>query len=262
MKSGNHGKERSDFSRGVCNPTVASLSDDDSFTFNHSIDKDEVLASGDSLAPRFADRDGEEFRSSEYLVVVNEDDFLPRNGRCTSTKRRFSSCLLALVMVTVAVVSVVVVTTRKGNQESPPETLASGGVDFGETDNVFDNSASVTPSSAPTVPGQATTAFKVLQPLVENATALLDIDTPQGKAFRRVLGSSDTFQLQQEFGLMTLFYATGGGDDDADNLWGFSHGWDTVSSLDQCQWAGVTICRNSNLDGVMAVAALSLGKTV
>lgn len=106
--------------------------------------------------------------------------------------------------------------------------------------------------------------YDIISSVVDDQDALLDLDTPQGKAFELVyeqynqdsqgralakIPEEEEYRMIQRYVLMVLYYGTGG-----DDLWIFNLGWRDFED-DECDWVGVVSCGAKN-----AVTNITLGK--
>jgi hypothetical protein len=131
-------------------------------------------------------------------------------------------------------------------------------------------SPSVAPTSAPTIRNVEailnSETYNIISSKVDDPEVLLDLDTPQGKAFELVYEQyqqdsqgralvirpqEDQYRILQRYVLMVLYYGTWG-----DDLWIFNKGWRDFED-NECDWTGVESCK-----GDMAVTNITLGKTV
>ena len=180
------------------------------------------------------------------------------NGR--RRRKKILACLLVLFIAVLAIVLSITLTKNSGSNE-----------DRGAVSSEADNPAPISPaptqtptvSPAPTTPAptsslELTDAYKILAPKVSNPKSLVNSTTPQGKAFLTILNESDEFFLVQRFALMTVWYATGGGE------WTWNFGWRDyaagtyIPQNEECNWPGVSLCRNQG-NGASAVSGFTLG---
>ena len=96
--------------------------------------------------------------------------------------------------------------------------------------------------------------MEILEPITD-VDLLLDPTTPQGMAFNFIVNEDgylskdpcDATTIEQRYGLVTLYYATGG------DTWTQNDGW--LGFSHECNWFGVECHRDS-----LQVKDLELGK--
>jgi Leucine-rich repeat (LRR) protein len=88
------------------------------------------------------------------------------------------------------------------------------------------------PSEAVPIDPNQKQAYDLLCPLIANCESLLDLETPQGTAFKWLteseLNVTDDLRIIQRYALATLYYSTNG------DLWTDNSDW--VTDADECLW--------------------------
>eukprot|EP00980_Cylindrotheca_fusiformis_P004466 scaffold953_cov141-Cylindrotheca_fusiformis.AAC.10 len=133
----------------------------------------------------------------------------------------------------------------------------------------------VGPSAAPTPRDidaiLASEAYAVISKKVSNPELLLDLDTPQGKAFQLIyqqyvdgfhgrwlaqLTPDEEYRMVQRYVLMVFYYGTRG-----DDLWLFNMGWKDFEA-DECKWQGVVSCNEANAVTNIKAVRVKIGGTL
>jgi hypothetical protein len=246
--------------------------------------------------------DAEELPADEYNVMLAREDatMITKNSRfskqrsvqspfdvhhrlpshrralaSTSMATRQKKLLRSFVIIALAFIVIASVFARfvfrdqtEGTEGSPAQQ--------DQYDNLVPSSPTVAPAptvaptSAPTIRNVeaivGSETYNIIGSKVDDPELLLDLDTPQGKAFQLVyeqyqqdsqgralvkLPDEDEYRILQRYVLMVLFYGTGG-----DGLWIFNKGWRDFED-NECDWTGVESC-----DHDKAVTNITLGKTV
>ena len=196
------------------------------------------LAAADSLA-----------LSPESEIYVEHS--LPSDrvvGKKKKTRRNgVILCFSSFLLIGIIVLSVMLTKSNKVPARDIAVDVASTtvSIDSVEESTKVDNIFSTEPEPLPDI-------YFLLQAKVYNPAALLDMDTPEGKAFNilveeaktkntAVSRSIDDLNLQR-YALLVLYFGADGG------AWTSTTGWSTPSGACEA-WHGVT-CQNSLVTGI------------
>mmetsp|Transcript_28953 Transcript_28953/g.48193 ORF Transcript_28953/g.48193 Transcript_28953/m.48193 type:complete len:468 (+) Transcript_28953:205-1608(+) len=196
-------------------------------TYNDSLaDKDSLALERDYGYTDYDDND------SEPIVLEHP---LPDKEKRKRRRRTYSICLVGLLLVA-AIVVATVLTTRNKTDEDRNASMHGSAVGSAESDNIF---------SSNLLPG----AYYILETKVQNASALLDPDTPEGQAFL-IVGtdekisydtaedSAEALDMIQRYALLSMYFGTDGG------AWTNNEGWSATRG-DACSpWHGIS-CQDS-----------------
>ncbi|KAL3909888.1 MAG: hypothetical protein SGILL_007909, partial [Bacillariaceae sp.] len=189
-----------------------------------------------------ADDDG-----AESIIVEHA---IPDYKGNTRRKRRMLLASVCCLMMGVVILTVMLALyLDDGSLRSSSDATVNDGsnVESSVSDNIFDNM-----DELPDV-------YYILEPKVSNATALLDPNTAEGKAFQSMVWQADQssyenaandaaqgLDLIQRYALTTLYFGTDGEE------WNIKDGWSEQS--DVCLWWHGIECKNS------VVTEINLGK--
>lgn len=189
--------------------------------------------------------------ADESPTVVSEEIDVDECSQST-TKLLSRRNMLRMVLGLLVVAAVIVASTLPGRNRNNSDSSDTPAVSSFQEE---DASPTLQPTLSPTSQLEMTLEYQVLKPYVNPPEKLLDDSTPQGKAFAQLLSegiSEDfSFRIKQRFSMISLFFATNGGQ------WAWTNGWDTFSA-EECDWQGVAICRYRN--GRRVVTGIQLRK--
>ena len=213
-----------------------------------------------------SDSDNGSLAAKDSLALAPSHSMEQTDASSTSKSKKCSRGMLVrlLLLLIVLVVVLAVTLTKKQRNVVVGEDEDGDGIDFVDKNDIVPITPTVSPSAMPTTSLYNTYAYQVLEPLVENPILMLYPNTPQGKALAVVAAKeTEPHSIVQRFALMVVFFSTGG------DSWKVNFDWDDYASsssettqdvdVDECNWPGVTLCRNDQQTNQRSVAGFTFG---